>query len=107
MIDDQVTKIKTIDEEINQIMLSDKRFAEEFDQELDKQAEYHLEISLALDNFEDLMIVKKEELPSTDKLIHVLSKLDTSEGKPPPLQCGTFSGSEKVKFAFSQFFSSI
>ena len=32
-----------------------------------------------------------------------MSKFDTSEGKPPPLQCGTFSGTKKDKFAFSNF----
>ena len=70
------------------------------DTELDAQAEYHLNISLSLDQFEPFLISNPE---TPVKFADILSKIDNSEGKPPPLQCGTFSGEEKDKFAFYNF----
>ena len=32
-----------------------------------------------------------------------MSRLNFSGGKPPPLECGTFSGKEEDKFAFHTF----
>ena len=68
------------------------------DAELDSQADY-LNLSLELDEFEDYLVVKREDLTATNKLVDLLSKLEATEGKLPPLQCGT----EKDKFAFSNF----
>ena len=76
---------------------------DECDAELDSQADYHLNLSLELDEFEDYLVVKREDLTATNKLVDLLSKLEATEGKLPPLQCGPFSGTEKDKFAFSKF----
>ena len=103
LIESEVIKIKEVDEAINTVMLENPYPASECETELDGQADYHLNLSLALDEFETYLIVKKDDLTTANKLVDIMSKFDTSEGKPPPLQCGTFSGTEKDKFAFSNF----
>ena len=97
-IDLEIGSIKQFDDLIIDSMT--ETGAANIDSELDAQAEYHLNISLDLDQFESYLISQPEP-PS--KIIDILSKMDNSEGKPPPLQCGTFSGEEKDKFAFYNF----
>ena len=51
-----------------------------------------LEIGLELDQYEELISNPSGSCGnvSTDKLLDVMSRLNFSDGKPPPLECGTF-----------------
>ena len=103
LVESEIIVVKVTDETINKIMLDNGYLDDECDAELDSQADYHLNLSLELDEFEDYLVVKREDLTATNKLVDLLSKLEATEGKLPPLQCGTFSSTEKDKFAFSNF----
>ena len=107
VIESEMAEVKKYDIQIKEYMetqsvsLLDKEY---FNNELNSQAEYLIEIDLALDQYEQILI---SDVPvgnsSTDKLIEVMNRLNFNEGKPPPLECGTFSGKEKDKFAFHTF----
>ena len=75
-----------------------------YNDELNK-AEYLLEIGLELDQYEEITsnISRSSGNVSTDKLLDVVSRLNLSDGKPLPLECGTFLGKEEDKFAFHTF----
>ena len=68
-----------------------------------------LEIGLELDQYEEITsnISGSSGNVSTDKLSDVVSRLNLSDGKPPPLECGTFSGKEEDKFAFHTFLNQL
>ena len=107
-IDKEVTKIKKYDDEINKIMetneidLTNEGY---YNVELDSQADYNIQIGLQLDEFEEYISESSSASGniSAEKVLDMMSKLNMSEGKPPPLECGTFSGKEKDKFAFNNF----
>ena len=107
-VEEELSQIKKFDEHINSLMetyalsVDDEQY---YNDELDNQAEYLLEIGLELDQYEEITrnISGSSGNVSTDKLLDVVSKLNLSDGKPPPLECGTFSGKEEDKFAFHTF----
>ena len=107
-IDKEVIKIKKYDDEINKIMetneidLTNEGY---YNVELDSQADYNIQIGLQLDEFEEYISESSSASGniSAEKVLDMMSKLNMSEGKPPPLECGTFSGKEKDKFAFNNF----
>ena len=78
-----------------------------YNSELDSQAEYSIEVSLELDKYEDYINKPPTPTPtsnlSAEKVLDLMTKMNMSEGKPPPLECGTFTGKEKDKFAFNTF----
>ena len=75
------------------------------DKELDDQANYNITIGLEMDKYEEFLSNKSPPSSgiSADKVIEMMSKLNMTEAKPPPLECGTFTGKEKDKFAFNTF----
>ena len=107
-VEEELSQIKKFDEHINSLMetyalsIDDEHY---YNDELDNQAEYLLEIGLELDQYEEITsnISGSSGNVSTDKLLDVVSRLSFSDGKPPPLECGTFSGKEEDKFAFHTF----
>ena len=106
-IESEIAEIKEYDVKIVDVMeshsiaLSDELF---YDNELDSQAMYSIDVGIELDQYDQIL---NSDVPtsnsSTDKLLEVLNRLNFNEGKPPPLECGTFSGKEKDKFAFHSF----
>ena len=107
-VEEELSEIKKFDEHINSLMetyalsIDDEHY---YNDELDNQVEYLLEIGLELDQYEEITsnISGSSGNVSTDKLLEVVSRLNLSDGKPPPLECGTFSGKEEDKFAFHTF----
>ena len=107
-VEEELSQIKKFDEHINSLMetyalsVDDEHY---YNDELDNQAEYLLEIGLELDQYEEITsnISGSSGNVSTDKLLDVVSRLNFSDGKPLPLECGTFSGKEEDKFAFHTF----
>ena len=70
-----------------------------YDQELEFQAVYDSQINVQLNKFKDFLTDQ-----STDKSLAELAvQMRLNETRPPPLECGTFSGMEKDKFAFNTF----
>ncbi len=105
-IEQEREKIRDYDEKITLIMCK-YDFAESaseiYDQELDYQAKYDSQINVNLNKFKNYF---KEESVTTDKSLTELAvQLRLQETRPPSLECGTFSGREKDKFAFITFFN--
>ena len=107
-VEEELSQIKKFDEHINSLMetyafsIDDEHY---YNDELDNQAEYLLEIGLELDQYEEITsnISGSSGNVSTDKLLDIESRLNFSDGKPLPLECGTFSGKEEDKFPFHTF----
>jgi hypothetical protein len=83
--------------------------------EVDEQQIYRFNIHSQMDEFNNFMIAtdkgdvseNEENLCTSvfsDKVLKALNNLKFSEGKPPPLQCGTFEGSEDDKHSFANFY---
>ena len=52
-------------------------------------------LGIDLDQYEVLMNPSgSSSNSSSDKLLDMMSRLNFSDGKPPPLECGSFSGKE-------------
>ena len=74
--------------------------------ELEDQASYSLQIELELDNYANVTEHSEAQSVVTSKdLLEVMAHMNVSEGKLPSLDCSTFSGKEKDKFAFNTFFN--
>ena len=107
-IDRELSQIRDWDNKINELIedYDIRSFnKEEADKELDGQADYNISVGLQIDNYEDYLS-EKSTSPSSisaDKVMDMMSKINMSEAKPPPLDCGTFTGREKDKFAFNTF----
>ena len=107
-VEEILSKIKKFDEHIDSLMetyplsVDDEHYCND---EFDNQAEYLLEIGLELDQYGEIIsdISGPSGNVSTDKLLDVVSRLNFSDGKPPPLECGTFSSKEEDKFTFQSF----
>ena len=106
-IESEMAEVKIYDVKINEYMesqsiaLSDELY---YNDELDSQAMYLIDIGIELDRYDQILNSEvRESYSSTDKLLEVMNRLNFNEGKPPPLECGTFSGKEKDKFAFHSF----
>ena len=110
-IDKEMKEISEWDHKINkiiedyQVSVTDEAF---INAELDDQASYNITTCLELDEYESYLNVPSGASSagiSADKVLDMMSKINMTEGKPPPLECGTFSGREKDKFAFNTFFN--
>ena len=102
-IEEELSKLQEYNEVINTFMQQTdlgNKDEENFNFELDSQAEYSVNILIDLDLYEDYLIENKDKSPNiiTSSISEILS-----DGKPPPLLCGTFSGTERDKFAFPNF----
>ena len=87
IIDTEIEQISKFDEEINKVMEQcqlTKTDEEFYNEELDSQAEYSLEIGLELDSYYVSPQKDLSERGSTEILLDALSKLNNSNGKPPP-----------------------
>ena len=103
----QIEKQRVVeyDEIINQVMnITDleNRDSAYYNNELDYQANYNINLDLNLDEYEDFLVESNDKEGSIAVSTKVLTDL-LSDGKPPPLTCGTFNGKEKDKFAFPNF----
>ena len=96
--------ISNYDEKINQIMCKGdlaEKAAEFYEKELEEQVMYGSQLNLELNKFKGFLV---EESQSTDgSLAELAVQMRLNETKPPPLQCGNFSGREKDKLAFNCF----
>ena len=106
-INSELEKVNKVNEEINELMLEvdyGEINADKYNEELDNQSDYTVNVNLELDEFESYLLSNPTSPDeSINKLTSVMSSLVQSEGKPPPLNCGKFSGREKDKFAFHNF----
>ena len=106
-VDNELRAISDLDEQINTIIddndLSscDAEFCKE---ELANQAKHLMLTRKRMDQFADVLSPPPSGGASAaDKMLDLMAKMNVSEGKPPPLECGTFNGKEKDKFAFNAF----
>ena len=107
-VNDELQQVKIYDDRINSVIDQSKLLdsSEEFCQsELEEQIEYISKVDQELSQYE-------EEQPSgatgelnNTTLVDLMGQMSLGESRPPPLTCGTFSGKEKDKFAFSTFLS--
>ena len=106
-IDKELELVKSFDVKINEVMYEydlDSKEATMYNEELDNQAQYVIDTGISLDKYEEYVITSGAKgMISAEKVVDMMSKLNLNEGKPPPLECGTFSGKEKDKFAFNTF----
>ena len=105
-VEREINSIYAYDEQINNILEEneiyeiDEKF---YNSELDGQAGYMMDIRQQLDAFEEILNPKDSLDGSSEKVLDAISKLNISDGRPPPLECSNFSGTEKDKFAFNSF----
>ena len=101
------SEIMKLDEKINNILDSEKIDVcdESYcNAELDEQAAYIMQLGLDLDKYEEYLIgTSASSNISTERVLDMMSKLNMRDVKPPSLECGTFTGREKDKFAFNTF----
>ena len=71
---------------------------ESYNIELDCQVEYNINNLIIIDTYEDYLTNENTKASAVIPLNEILS-----DGKPPPLTCGTFNGKEKDKFSFHNF----
>ena len=107
-IEKEVAEIKENDSQINNIMDTydlDSSETKFYNNELDSQAEYNIQVGMDIDFYEDYLNKSSgtSGSVSAEKVLEIVSKLNMSDGKPPPLECGIFTGKEKDKFAFTTF----
>ena len=100
-IDEECLKVNNWNEVINIFMqntncnIKDK---ESYNLELDCRAEYSINNLIIIDTYEDYLTSENTKASALIPINEILS-----DGKPPPLTCGTFNGKEKDKFAFHNF----
>ena len=61
-------------------------------------AKYNINNLIIIDTYEDYLTSENTKASAVIPINEILS-----DGKPPPLTCGTFNGKEKDKFAFHNF----
>ena len=84
-----------------EISVSDESYC---NAELDEQASYIMQLGLDLDKYEDYLVgTSASSNISAKRVLDMMSKLNMSDAKPPSLGCGTFTGRERDKFAFTTF----
>ena len=104
--------VKVFDERMNNIMVqNDLESGNEnyYSLELEDQINYCLSIEIELDHYveynQDVASGSgsaHNDVSSQD-LMNLMSQMTVSEGRPPPLNCGIFTGKERDKFAFNTF----
>ena len=112
-IDKEMNQVQQFNEKINDVMVqSELESVDEsfYVSEVEDQIKYDVDIEIELDLYavtnqnqaSGLSGVAQSYVTSQD-LINLMSQMSVGEGRPPPLNCGTFTGKEKDKFAFNTF----
>lgn len=76
-----------------------------YNEELNSQVNFPLKVNSDL-HFLLKFFAYYKQSNSVDHDLDMITQANNREGRPPPLQCGTFNGEEKDKFAFNIFFKS-
>ena len=107
-IEKELENLKKFDEDINKIIVNHdlETLAETFYiEELNSQVDFPMKVNSNLHSLQEFM--KKEnstvDHDSNKGILDLMAQMHNSEGRPPPLECGTFNGKEKDKFAFNNF----
>ena len=112
-IEKEMNQVQQFNEKINDVMVQselesvDENF---YVSEVEDQIKYDVDIEIELDQYavtnqnqaSGMSGVAQSNVTSQD-LINLMSQMSVGEGRPPPLNCGTFTGKEKDKFAFNTF----
>ena len=99
------------DRDINSFMDDndlDSKASDIYENELADQTDYVMNLNVELETYDFLLKENSDPVcnPLSSKdLLDLAVQLNANEGKPPPLDCGTFNGKGKDKFAFSNFLS--
>ena len=112
-IEKEMNQVQQFNEKINDVMVqSELESVDEsfYVSEVEDQIKYDVDIEIELDLYavtnqnqaSGLSGVAQSYVTSQD-LINLMSQMSVGEGRPPPLNCGTFTGKEKDKFAFNTF----
>ena len=101
VIDEESLRVNNWNEVINIFMQNTNyniKDEESYNLELDSQAEYNINNLIIIDTYEDHLTSENTKASAVILINEILS-----DGKLPPLTCGTFDGKEKDKFAFHNF----
>ena len=112
-IEKEMNQVQQFNEKINDVMVqSELESVDEsfYVSEVEDQIKYDVDIEIELDQYavtnqnqaSGMSGVAQSNVTSQD-LINLMSQMSVGEGRPPPLNCGTFTGKEKDKFAFNTF----
>ena len=102
-IETELSEVKENNEIINKFMDQnnlDSLDEECYNAELDDQAVYRIDVGINLDKYEDYLV---QQTKVGDNVNDNRNVNEMSDGKPPSLECGTFNGKERDKFAFHNF----
>ena len=84
----------------------DDKASDIYEEELADQTDYVMKLNMEIEQYNDLL---KEDSGSVSNplsskdILDLAVQLNANEGKLPSLDCGTFNGKEKDKFAFNTF----
>ena len=101
--------IVNYDHDINSIMeVNDleNKASDVYEEELADQTGYVMKLNMELEQYNDLLKEDSGSVSdpiSSKDILDLAAQLKANEGKLPPLECGTFNGKEKDKFAFNTF----
>ena len=74
---------------------------------MEDQIKYTSQVDLEMSQYEEEPVQEQPSLAQSElnntTLAELLGQMSLGESRPPPLTCGTFTGKEKDKFAFSTF----
>ena len=106
-IQSELVNLKKCDEQINEVMdqFDLENLAKAFyEEELDGQSKFSLDVGMQLGEYEKLLLDKNADSgQQVNKDLIQMMAHSINEGKTPHLDCGTFNGKEKDKFAFNTF----
>ena len=103
-IEKEKDQIRSYDDQINLLMDGNEfetKVTDYYEKELDDQTNYSVEVDMRLDSFKEFF--KKGSANSDKSLVDLAVQMKLNEARPPPLECSTFSGKERDKFAFNNF----
>ena len=100
--------IRKYDDKINEVMDENDleiKSNDTYMEELNNQTDCFLQIDEELNQYEEFFKDDNASGNPTSSiaLLNLAAQLNISDGKPPSLDCGTFHGKEKDKFAFKTF----